>query len=643
MENSNPFELIEHLFLTHTNGKPFSTLSDPNAFPSSIISTQFSPLINHNNVPSLNTRTPHTTADSIQPNTLVRLRCMVQDIYNPEYYPGAFEEITPNGERSRKTGIGRDALAAAVNGNQIDQSNAVVWERHPLYCVPIPGESIWVQELFNQVPKEAAPQVASTAKRVFETGEEINEDTTTSNDINSDSSSDNHNDNDSDNNNNENSDLKRSKNVFPFDSFQSSSSSSSSSTSTPTFLKDQNNSTTHITNNNNNNNNNNDSNGTNNANFVNHNFEQAGFVVKVYDSEEMNLKATDCIELVGILAPFLPRDPTDDDLMDDAIPRLVPHIHCLSYRKLEAVNFFEGALVSQVNNDILLVREQLVSWLASSLGGDRLAAEYLILNLVSRVTARHGLMCVGNLSVNFTNFPASSLSPATPASKLVQNLISAILPKSIYLPLSLHTLNNTTLTPRKNYSTNIMESGFLQLSPGTHLMIDETALEAGKLVQQGLDNLGILKDLILTQKIQYDFEYYKSEFPTDIPVVVISESRSVLQCDCVVPVTVTPQHHLGAPISMPPFPQLQQFRAYLAYVRDISLAPPSDEVSKRAQEDFVNARKNNSEVTQGTFHLWLTIARLLAQSYGETQLNQERWLQALNLEYARVNAVQAKK
>lgn len=38
-------------------------------------------------IPSLN----DTSLHSLKPNTLVRFRCMVQDMYDPEFYLGAYE------------------------------------------------------------------------------------------------------------------------------------------------------------------------------------------------------------------------------------------------------------------------------------------------------------------------------------------------------------------------------------------------------------------------------------------------------------------------------------------------------------------------------------------------------------------------
>jgi len=57
--------------------------------------------------------------------------------------------------------------------------------------------------------------------------------------------------------------------------------------------------------------------------------------------------------------------------------------------------------------------------------------------------------------------------------------------QSHVLPLSLAEMNARLFTPRKDYSTNRLHAGLLQLSAGTHLIIDETAMQPGQLNSSG--------------------------------------------------------------------------------------------------------------------------------------------------------------
>jgi len=53
------------------------------------------------------------------------------------------------------------------------------------------------------------------------------------------------------------------------------------------------------------------------------------------------------------------------------------------------------------------------------------------------------------------------------------------------LPLSLAEMNGCQFTPKKDYTTNRLRTGLLQLSAGTHLLLDETAMQPGQLDSNG--------------------------------------------------------------------------------------------------------------------------------------------------------------
>jgi len=53
------------------------------------------------------------------------------------------------------------------------------------------------------------------------------------------------------------------------------------------------------------------------------------------------------------------------------------------------------------------------------------------------------------------------------------------------LSLSLADVNGRHFTPKKDYTTNRLRAGLLQLSARTHLIVDETAMQAGQLDSNG--------------------------------------------------------------------------------------------------------------------------------------------------------------
>lgn len=80
----------------------------------------------------------------------------------------------------------------------------------------------------------------------------------------------------------------------------------------------------------------------------------------------------------------------------------------------------------------------------------------------------------------------------------------------------------------QDYQSNRLISGLLQLSQHTHLILDETALTAGQLDTQGVQNLTALGNAINWQKVDYDFQYHQLEQFTNIPVIIFSEGRAMI-------------------------------------------------------------------------------------------------------------------
>lgn len=84
------------------------------------------------------------------------------------------------------------------------------------------------------------------------------------------------------------------------------------------------------------------------------------------------------------------------------------------------------------------------------------------------------------------------------------------------MPLSLSVMNTWRFSPRKDYTLNRLVAGALQLAPGTHLLVDETALEPGRLSEVGVQNLAALGHVIQQQSVTYDFQFHKTEFECDL-------------------------------------------------------------------------------------------------------------------------------
>lgn len=209
--------------------------------------------------------------------------------------------------------------------------------------------------------------------------------------------------------------------------------------------------------------------------------------------------------------------------------------------------------------------------------------------------------------------------------------------------MTLDNMNTLTFTPKKDYKCERLTSGVLQLSRNTHLLLDETKLTAGKLNEAGVRGVAEIANIIRTQKVTYDFQYYKTEYDCDIPFLILSEGKSLLPSDCHLPLK-------PAEICISKFEDLMKstkayliserlngIRKYLTCTR-LAKYELSDNVQELVQEEFVNMRRSR-EVTPDDLHQLLVLARLVCLSEGKSKLDDRCWRRACDLELGRKSRV----
>jgi len=363
------------------------------------------------------------------------------------------------------------------------------------------------------------------------------------------------------------------------------------------------------------------------------------------------------VEFIGIvsLSPLLANansDMDDNDIMaqfnkpemDAKNPpaSLIPRLHVIKYTKLchnnpQLPKELAGKLLAPWE-ELRGSRDDLHSLFTQLLLGDAIAAEYLLAHLMSRIYKRKDGLCLGKFSMNIFGVPNSNNF-----AKRLSTLLQLIMSTSHYLPMTIDNLNSLSFVPKKDYASNRLVSGLLQLSSGTHLILDETAMNDGQLNQQGITNLTSLGHMVKTQSVDYDFGFHKLPFETDIPCLVLSEGRSMLPQD--VQIMLKPQGEVNEETINAIFANvgktlevevLSRLRNYItiAKMRSFDI---SEEAMNFVQEDFVRERQNaNSQVkTSNDLHTLLVLARLMALSRGETSINPNIWNEAKNMETER--------
>lgn len=136
--------------------------------------------------------------------------------------------------------------------------------------------------------------------------------------------------------------------------------------------------------------------------------------------------------------------------------------------------------VSSFMSELSPVRAELLGFLTHALLGDSLAAEYLILHLISTVYTRRDILPLGKFTVNLSGCPRNSTF-----TEHLYRIIQHLVPASFRLQMTLENMNHLKLIPHKDYTANRLVSGLLQLPNNTSLVIDETLLEQGQLDTPG--------------------------------------------------------------------------------------------------------------------------------------------------------------
>ncbi|CAO2825793.1 unnamed protein product [Amaranthus hypochondriacus] len=533
---------------------------------------------NISQVPILNS----TSVKYIQPNTLVRFRGMIQDMLGNELYVGAYKDGL-----NWKTNKYSD-----VCQSQMDYSPDMrLWERRLLYCVPVPGLNSWAEpsESFSNHPRNLTSQLRE--KRPREDGQAVDHMELESNQGCPES---------------------------PITKKMREDGHPSSSVMQEDMANEG---TTH---------------------FALPDLERNCFpcLVKVYDSPESDLKLNEIFEFIGVLSfdqelaiskdeSDLQSSSFDEDDLAQAPHSKVPRIHCLIHKKLAVHDFVEGSPITEANPSLVRgIREGLLNHLTAVLGNDGVAAQFLLLHLLSRVHSRVEGVAVGKLSLNFTNFSKETASVF--GSRLALKL-QELLPFTQQMPLTIEYLNSAMLVPKKDYQENKLVSGALQLAEGSHIIIDETQLQAGTLNSTGVENARSLKNLTESQQVEYDFQYYKMDMTADVQLLVLSEGKSnILPADLVLPF----QPSTTGTLETIDEDILQSWRWYLATLRSLSHSI-SPEMQKVVEDDLVAARQVDRSLGSHDFSRLLTMSKLISLSYGETNLSMEHWQMVKELERLR--------
>ena len=519
-------------------------------------------------LPAMRAQVPRLDRDAvaqgrIMPNTLVRFRGLVQDMWNPEYYVGSYKDPSTG---SWKQTHYMDCAAVPEN------TETQLMERKPLVCISVPGEARWCaapeeEQDTHEFSTSADPQRFSQSKRP----RDMEEDDAEMADVSSEKEADHS--------------IDRRTKRQPCDANTSEGSAS--------MLE-----------------------------FPWKGLDVHACLVKLYGDTPDSLRLNDVVDFYGLytVSPELTVFSANGSSFQEVVPpgSQLPRLHCIFFDKLgtpcpdfaapESHNILQQANTLKSAADE--ARNAVFELLRVTLGGDSVAAEFLLLQLLSRVQRRTGEMTLGCHSLNLAGCESTA-----PLLETLLYVLQALCPRTIAVPMTLESFNEGKWTPKKNYDTGRLEPGILQVADGTQMLLDETQMQAGNLGESGLRGLEALKLVMETQQLEYDFQYYKMSMPTDIAFTILSHGKSLLAADTVVPLRMqsSPEEVLTILKGMP----LAKLRGYLWTMRGLSHdAIFQDSIKEGMEERIVAMRQKDKNLGPKDFHRLLNLSKLMAASHG---------------------------
>ncbi|KAK7586137.1 hypothetical protein V9T40_004013 [Parthenolecanium corni] len=535
-------------------------------------------------VPLLN----HITECEPYNNKLIRFKGMIQDILNPIYYIEQFHVVnTKTSVTSVRSGKYRDRIDLSDDEKILQDTNDKIYqEKYIMRCVQVPGLNSWTKEF--KFIDDLSDVSSREEKRKLEESSVTETNDDQSMEIETDERS------------------KKSSQNNPAEANLAGNSAGSSSSvfSVP---------------------------------IVEEKKGEQSVILNLYDDEKSNsLHANEVIEVAGFLSLKSDIEGMDEDECSYFNSPIIHVIHVES-----GSSTFRHMLdlhKEYIFQNACSLRDELWIMLTDILLGDTLAADYLICHLISSVYLRQNHLALGKFSLNISDIPKTigqcQNFEYVPA---LYRFLSHLLEKSVYLPITIDYLNNTTMIPKKNTEENRLVTGLLQVSSKTHFVIDETKLEPGTLGEKGVRNVEALRDIIDSQRIQYDFEYYQLPFVTDCPVLSLSSSKSLLPSDFHLILDPDPSC-VGSAVNCferawkkMQDPLLSRLRFYLSHISTLNYEL-TDEMQKVIEKDFVQMRQDDQKTSSDDLHRLLVLSRFISLSRGHKSLQNDAWEYACRME-----------
>ena len=325
-------------------------------------------------------------------------------------------------------------------------------------------------------------------------------------------------------------------------------------------------------------------------------------------------------------------DPNNVDLQYCTDDYFVPVLHVLA---VEDLNIYQE-IAQKDNLPIQSQKQEIIQELRNSITkgfrGDETSADTFLACLLSKVQ-RKDLQIIDLICANFFGFEQDSKEK-----EFISFVASTLMPFSLKSDLDLKLLSRQRYYSKKNYKTNVLEPGNINLQNGMLWLLDETTISSGVLTEYGVKNAKFINDVIEFQKCYYDFEFSQFSSLVEIKVASFSQTRSIFKFAHKVHFQPkTEQEELEKVI--------EDFKAkfvgdYLKKAREVvvelcglyPLIDFTEETSQKFQEDFIAERKAKQEkYTLDMFQDSINFGKVYAALRGAKQMEIEDYIKAKKL------------
>ena len=372
-------------------------------------------------------------------------------------------------------------------------------------------------------------------------------------------------------------------------------------------------------------------------------------IVKTYGNDPL-LPLNEIIEVWGIIEKVTTETSFNDDDQQvlsvnylDLLPR-VHAIYCEPLRGLRSNPLTRDLAIprSTITAEAASLRKASIEYLASHLMGDTLAAEYLFLQLFSRVLSHDTAYPVGHYPLNLCQVRNTPSGFTDGLFKALSNFV----PFSRQIPLTIESLNTKLwMYPDQTRFSQLdlgLCSGELQLPASTLVVVDETTMSDGTLIERGINNIRQIAETIQSAQVSYNVGFGSTiEKPVDYRFLVLSEGKSMFQIPAVVPLEPVDdfkaaQH--GTTSIDPPLFELIRILVEIMKGDDHDISKDMEDIiATEFTQTRRAARDSNLPVDDGTNLMQrLVVAQLIRRSFGKSELDLRCWQMAGELEMMRL-------